>query len=255
MEKSQKRKTANGSLQPLRRSERGGNRRGYNGHGSGYKRSFRMGRHRSRKSTMPYPVVLVGMMGCGKTTISRGIAEYFGVKAKDSDVEIERAANCTITEIFEKYGEDYFRDGERKVINRLLDNPKAGIIATGGGAYMNDETRALINEKSICVWLRADLETIWDRVAKRDTRPLLRRPDAKIFLSQLLDERTPFYEQAHVIVDVDNKSKVDTVRKIIHSIKTYIKQQKQVENPKFMVKKWHKRPPKNTNSQTQETQF
>ena len=239
MKPPQKRKTNDGKSHFRRRSERGSNRYGGN---TSHSRHRRLGYHRSRKSDLPLPIVFVGMMGCGKTTISRGVAEYFGTQAKDSDFEIERAANCTVSEIFENYGEDHFREGEKKVINRLLTQSKGGVVATGGGAYMNEETRSLINEKSICVWLRADFETIWGRVSKRDSRPLLRRPDAKEFLGQLLDERNPVYEQAHIIVDVDNKSKMDTVRKTIRAIKAYIHQQTQAKNPKFMVKNRHKRP-------------
>lgn len=183
---------------------------------------------------IPCPIVFVGMMGCGKTTISRGVAQYLGVRAVDLDAEIEQAANASVTEIFENYGEDHFRDGERKVMKRLLETPDVNIIATGGGAYVDCTTRAMINQKSIAVWLRADLKTIWDRVQKRDTRPLLKRPDAKEFLEKLLAERTALYEQAHLIIDVDNQSKTDTVRKVIEHVNDYI--QAHQNTPEFKHK-------------------
>ena len=189
-----------------------------------------------RHSKFSVPIVFVGMMGCGKTTIASALAAKLGQPFKDSDIEIERASNATVTEIFEQYGEDYFRDGERKVIKRLMQNNHTGIIATGGGAYMNDETRAWINQHGICVWLRADLETIWNRVSRKDSRPLLQRPDAKEFLSDLIAERTPIYEQAHVVVDVNNGTKMDMVRKTLGAIKAYVDKQRQLKNPKFMPK-------------------
>ena len=196
------------------------------------------GRKKShRHGKFPLPIVFVGMMGCGKTTIASGLASQLGKSFKDSDSEIERASNSTVTEIFDTYGEDYFRDGERKVIKRLMQQNKSAIIATGGGAYMNDETRAWINDNAICVWLRADFETIWARVSKKNTRPLLQRPDAKEFLAQLLLDRNPIYQQAHVVVDVNNGTKMDMVRKTLNAITDYVAQQRKVQNPKFMAKK------------------
>ena len=191
------------------------------------------------------PVVFVGMMGCGKTTIASALASKLGQPFKDSDIEIERASNATITEIFEQYGEDYFRDGERKVIKRLMQEERGGVIATGGGAYINDETRAWINKNAICVWLRADLETIWARVIRKDTRPLLQRPDAREFLENLLVERNPIYQQAHIIVDVNNGTKMDMVQKTLNAIRDYVAEQRKLKNPKFMHKNpHHKKRPK-----------
>ena len=196
------------------------------------------GRNKSnRSSKFPVPIVFVGMMGCGKTTIASALASKLGQPFKDSDTEIERASNATVTEIFDKYGEDYFRDGERKVIKRLMQQNRRGIIATGGGAYMNDETRAWINENAICVWLRADLETIWHRVSRKSTRPLLKRPDAKEFLAELLEIRDPIYQESHVVVDVNNGTKLDMVRKTLTAIDDYVARQRKLKNPKFMPKK------------------
>ena len=225
---------------------RGGRHKNRKRNSAGGGRSFsRRQNHRSgkgRKSTnrhtinFPVPIVFVGMMGCGKTTIANALATKIEQSFRDSDLEIERASNATINEIFEQYGEDYFRDGEHKVIKRLIKQERRGVIATGGGAYMHDATRAMINKHAICVWLRADLETIWSRVNRRNNRPLLQRPDAKEFLKELLIERTPIYEQAHVIVDVNNGTKLDMVRKTLGAIKAYVAEQRQLNNPKFMPK-------------------
>ena len=122
------------------------------------------------------PIVLVGLMGAGKTTVGRKLATLLGSDFVDADEEIERAAQQSIPEIFETYGEEYFRDGERRVIARLMGE-RDGVIATGGGAFVNDETRALILEKAIAVWIDCSVETLVERTGRRDTRPLLRDGD------------------------------------------------------------------------------
>lgn len=114
-------------------------------------------------------IVLVGLMGAGKSSVGRRLATYLDLPFKDADTEIETASNLTVPEFFERHGEDAFRDGERKVIARLLDGPQH-VLATGGGAYMDDETRSLIRERACSVWLRADLETLLKRCLKRNTR-------------------------------------------------------------------------------------
>lgn len=147
--------------------------------------------------TLTRPVVLVGLMGVGKTTVGRRLATRLKVPFYDADHEIEASANMRIADIFEIYGEAAFRDGERKVIERLLDEGPH-ILATGGGAFMNEETRALVKAKSTSVWLRADLDVLVKRTAMRDTRPLLRKGDPKEILGRLLEERGPVYALADV---------------------------------------------------------
>ncbi len=145
------------------------------------------------------PIVLVGLMGAGKTTVGRRLAKRLGLDFVDSDEEIERAADHSVSEIFARFGEDSFRDGERRVIARLIGGaPK--VIATGGGAFVNDGTRALILERCVSVWLDADLDTLAERVSRRDTRPLLKNREPLPVLRDLSDRRTPIYAQAHVHV-------------------------------------------------------
>ncbi len=144
-------------------------------------------------------IVLVGLMGAGKTTVGRRLARRLGLRFVDSDEEIERAADHSISEIFARFGEASFRDGERRVIARLIrGEPK--VIATGGGAFVNDATRALILERCVAVWLDADLDTLAERVSRRDTRPLLKNREPLPVLRDLSDKRTPIYAQAHVHV-------------------------------------------------------
>lgn len=155
---------------------------------------------RSSSFKLNRPVVLVGLMGAGKTTVGRRLAAKLRVPFYDADEEIEKAANMRISEFFEAYGEAAFRDGERKVIERLLSGPPH-VLATGGGAFMNDQTRALVKEKAISVWLRADLELLVKRTALRNTRPLLQNGDPREILGKLLDERAPVYAEADLAVD------------------------------------------------------
>jgi shikimate kinase / 3-dehydroquinate synthase len=144
-------------------------------------------------------IVLVGLMGSGKTAIGRRLAQRLGLEFVDSDAEIERAAGLTIPEIFERYGEPYFRDGERRVMARLLAGGSR-VIATGGGAFMNEETRARIRETGVSIWLRADLDVLWRRVRKRNHRPLLQNADPEAMLKKLMEERDPIYAQADIAV-------------------------------------------------------
>jgi shikimate kinase len=145
------------------------------------------------------PIVLVGLMGAGKTTVGRRLAQRLRLNFVDADAEIEAAAGMTVSDIFERFGEPYFRDGERRVIARLVDGvPK--VIATGGGAFMNAETRALILDRGIAVWLDAEPHVLADRVRRRDTRPLLRGKDPEIVLAELARVRNPFYALAPIRV-------------------------------------------------------
>lgn len=154
----------------------------------------------TNKSTkLQKTVVLVGLMGAGKSTVGRRLAEYLDLPFVDSDDEIEAAADMTIPEIFERFDEKYFREGETRVIARLLMD-KPCILATGGGAFMSDENRALIAENGVSVWIDADIETLWDRVQGKPGRPLLQNDNAKEVLTKLLETRTPTYATADISV-------------------------------------------------------
>ncbi|WP_022681255.1 shikimate kinase [Sphingobium bisphenolivorans] len=145
------------------------------------------------------PIVLIGMMGVGKSTVGRRLAARLGLHFVDADEEIEKAAGMTITEMFERYGESYFRDGERRVIARLMDGePK--VIATGGGAFMQEETRELILEHATAIWLDADVDTLVDRVSRREGRPLLKGKDPRVVLTELAAIRNPVYALAPIHV-------------------------------------------------------
>jgi len=145
------------------------------------------------------PVVLVGMMGAGKTTVGRRLASRLGRQFIDSDEEIERAAQMTIPEIFEQRGEAEFRAGEMRVIARLLKENDL-VLATGGGAFVNPETRALVRAGAVSVWLKADIDILFERVSRRSNRPLLKTADPRATLEKLIAERYPIYAQADVTV-------------------------------------------------------
>ncbi|PAX08509.1 shikimate kinase [Sphingomonas lenta] len=163
------------------------------------------------------PIVLVGLMGVGKSTVGRRLAARLKLPFVDADHEIEQAAAMTISEIFEKYGEEYFRDGERRVIARLMDGrPK--VIATGGGAFINPDTRALMLRDALVVWLDAETEVLADRVRRRDTRPLLRGRDAHEVLRELAAKRNPIYAEAHLRISSQAAPHDATVRAIMKAI-------------------------------------
>jgi shikimate kinase len=145
-------------------------------------------------------IVLVGLMGCGKSSVGRRLASRLGIQFVDADEEIERVAAKSIVEIFTDHGEAYFRDGERRVIARLLSNGPQ-VLATGGGAFINPETRAKIRERGISVWLKADLPVLMRRVAKRDTRPLLKTADPAAVMQDLMDKRYPIYAEADITLE------------------------------------------------------
>ncbi|VVT10443.1 Shikimate kinase [Sphingomonas sp. EC-HK361] len=163
------------------------------------------------------PIVLVGLMGVGKSTVGRRLAARLGLPFVDADHEIEAAAGMTIAEIFDRFDEAYFRDGERRVIARLMDGvPK--VIATGGGAFVNDETRALILAEALAVWLDAPPEVLADRVTRRDTRPLLRGRDPLVVLRDLAAVRNPLYATAPIHVASNRSPHETTVRAILKAI-------------------------------------
>jgi shikimate kinase len=162
-------------------------------------------------------LVLVGMMGAGKTSVGRRLANVLAVPFRDADAEIELAAGCTINEIFERFGEPAFRAGERKVIARLLREPPH-ILATGGGAFMDAETRARIGQEAVSVWLRAPIELLLERVIRKDTRPLLRNTDRRTALERLLKEREPIYAEADIVIESDDGPHDTAVKGIIAAL-------------------------------------
>ena len=144
-------------------------------------------------------VVLIGMMGAGKSSIGRRLASELGITFVDADTEIEKAAGMSIPEMFEFKGEEYFRSGEARVIARLLDcGPQ--VLATGGGAFMNAQTRALVRDRGVSIWLKADLEVLLRRVKRRTDRPLLKDNDPAVTLTRLLEQRDPVYAEADVTI-------------------------------------------------------
>ena len=155
-------------------------------------------------------VVMVGMMGAGKTAVGRAVAIKLGVPFLDSDAEIERAANLSVPEIFERDGEPFFRKRETEVIARLIDGER-GILSTGGGAFLAQDNRAIISERGVSVWLNADLDLLWNRVRHKDTRPLLRTPDPKRTLRELYEARVPLYRQADSSVACEAALSIDAM--------------------------------------------
>ncbi|WP_119167810.1 shikimate kinase [Algihabitans albus] len=162
-------------------------------------------------------VVLVGLMGAGKSCIGRRLAQRLGRRFVDADTEIERAAGCSIPDIFAEHGEAYFRSGERRVIQRLLQTP-GQVIATGGGAFMDPETRAAVAAAGLSVWLRADLDLLVKRTSRRDSRPLLRGGNPREILQRLIHERYPVYALADVTVDAAEGPPEATVERVLESL-------------------------------------
>lgn len=164
-----------------------------------------------------HPIVLVGLMGAGKSSVGRRLAEKLAIPFVDADQEIETAAGKTIPEIFADHGEPYFREGERRVIARLLDRG-AQVLATGGGAFMNEETRARISDRGISVWLRADLPLLMKRVAKRPGRPLLQNEDPEAVMRALIEKRYPVYATADVAVESRDVQHGQMVNDVIRAL-------------------------------------
>jgi shikimate kinase len=161
----------------------------------------------------PRSVVLVGMMGAGKSSIGRRLAARLGIPFADADGEIETAHRMSIPDIFENYGEAYFRSGEARVIARLLDNGPQ-VLATGGGAFLNADTRSAIGAKGISVWLKAEFDVLMRRIKRRHDRPLLKTEDPGATLDRLITERYPVYAEAEVTVqsrDVPHEKIVDEI--------------------------------------------
>ncbi len=165
-------------------------------------------------------IVLVGLMGAGKTSIGRRLADKMGLPFVDADTEIEKAAGKSIPDIFADHGEAHFRDGERRVIARLLDNGKQ-VLATGGGAFMNMETRQAIKAHALSIWLKADLEVLLKRVAKRGGRPLLENRDPAEVLQNLIDQRYPVYAEADITVESLDVQHTQMVHEVLKALAEY----------------------------------
>lgn len=159
-------------------------------------------------------IVMVGMMGCGKTAIGRRLAQRLELPFADADEEIEKAAGKSISEIFQDHGEQHFRDGERKVIARLLRSGPQ-VLATGGGAFMNEETRKAVRENGISIWLKADLPVLLRRVGRRESRPLLKVENPEAIMKRLLKERSPVYALADIVADSKDEPHDQIVAQLI----------------------------------------
>jgi len=161
-------------------------------------------------------------MGAGKSSVGRRLAHALGLPFRDADEEVERAAGRSVAEIFEDLGETAFRDGERRVIARLLEDPPH-VLATGGGAFMNPETRQLIADKAISIWLRADIEVLARRVSRKNDRPLLRGRDAKAVLAELARDRHPIYALADLTVESAESPHHNTVHAAIEALTAHLR--------------------------------
>jgi len=168
------------------------------------------------------PIVLVGLMGVGKSTVGRRLARRLGLQFVDSDAAIEDAAGLSPAEVFERYGEHDFRDGERRLVARLVDEGVVRVIATGGGAYIDPRTRDLLNDRSITIWLDAPVDILAERTSRRDTRAQLRTGDPKATLERLSDERRSSYEQAHIHVKSGAGAHKDVVDSILRALDDFL---------------------------------
>lgn len=172
----------------------------------------------STRAALSRPIVLVGLMGTGKSTVGRRLASRLRLPFVDADHEIEVAAGLTIPEIFERFGEAHFRDGERRVIARLIDG-SLKVVATGGGAFMQPDTRQLILDKATAIWLDADIDVLIDRVGRRDGRPLLKGRDPRAVLTELAAVRNPIYALAPIHVRSQPLPHDATVDAILRELK------------------------------------
>ena len=180
---------------------------------------------KSPPARLRYPlkktIALVGLMGSGKTTVGKRLARRLAVDFVDSDEEIEKAAGYSVSEIFEKFGEEDFRDGERRVISRLIDGD-VKVLGTGGGAFMDAQTRKLLKSDAITIWLKADIKDLVERTGRRDTRPLLRQGNPEQILRDLAQKRYPIYGQANITIETGNGPHEYVVNSLIHALNRHL---------------------------------
>jgi shikimate kinase len=167
------------------------------------------------------PVVLVGLMGVGKSTVGRRLAKRLDLPFVDSDSAIEDASGFSAAEVYERFGEADFRDGERRLVARLIEG-EVRVIATGGGAYVDPRTRELLNERAITIWLDAPVDILTERTGRRDTRPLLRNGDRKGTLEKLSEQRRPAYAKAHIHIKSGTGAHRDVVEAIVRALEDYL---------------------------------
>jgi shikimate kinase len=167
------------------------------------------------------PIVLVGMMGVGKSTVGRKLAQLLNLRFADADEEIEEAAQMSVAEIFERFGEPYFRDGERRVIARLMESGPI-VLATGGGAFAQEPTRELILERGVAIWLDSDVATLVERVSRRDTRPLLRGGDPTEIVARLKAERESAYALAPIHITSKSGPHGETANRILQELAAWL---------------------------------
>lgn len=171
----------------------------------------------------PKTIALVGLMGCGKTSIGRRLAKRLELPFSDSDQEVEVSAGCSMKEIFSVFGENEFKNGERRVIARLLDQPPQ-ILATGGSSILDQDTQKILKEKSITVWLNADIETLVTRVSRRNDRPLIKDGNQREVLEKLIEECYPVYQCSDIHVKTFDEATNTTVDRVISAISEYVKE-------------------------------
>jgi len=179
----------------------------------------------SSKPHMQQPIVLIGLMGAGKTTVGRRLAKALNIPFADSDHEIEKAASLSVSEIFEVFGEAEFRRGERRVIQRLLSDTVPKVIALGGGAFLDKDTRAIVKEKALSIWLDVDVALLVKRTSRRKTRPLLLKGDPKNILMTLAEERYPIYQKADIRVQSSKGAHGKVVEEILAAMAQHLQDQ------------------------------
>ncbi|PCI33092.1 MAG: shikimate kinase [Alphaproteobacteria bacterium] len=194
---------------------------------------YKKAKKKSPSARLRYPLTksisLIGLMGSGKTTVGTRLARKLGISFVDSDAEIEIAADHTVSEIFEKFGEEDFRNGERKVIKRLISE-KPNVLGTGGGAFMDRVTRRRLKEKTITIWLKADIDHLVERTSRRNTRPLLRAGNPEEILRNLAKKRYPVYGQAVITVETGAGPHEKVVNDIIWKLNQYLAKEKKKQD-------------------------
>ncbi len=182
------------------------------------------------KKKINKPIVIVGLMGAGKTSVGKLLSKKLNLPFIDSDSEIVKSAGCSVVDIFSIYGEKEFRRVEDKVINRLLSDNQIKILSTGEGAFIIDNVRKLTKEKAITIWLKADLDLLVKRTSFKDTRPLLLNYDSSKILKKLIDERYPIYAKADIMVETKDEPTFKTVSNVIKALFNYLSKSEKNEN-------------------------